>query len=285
MRNSKVFATGIICAAIVFSVWLIEKNLNTQSSLAFGKTNTAQIVPIVPREHIESDNWKEVFSSTTSSKGFSYSPYSNTKDSDTGYAGEGTLTDQISKDFFAQYLIVKKNSGTVTTQDTVQIVQNTLKLPQYTQVSTVTYKMSNLNIDTQNTKTPAQYSADLNAIITKEKPQNPQDGYKIVAEAIKSNKPDTLKKLDPMITTYKAVISDLVELPVTKEAATLHLTLLNSVSNLLSDLEALRVTFDDPVKAFPAVSQYEVHIADFGVAVGNLNAYFGSKNVGKIILK
>jgi hypothetical protein len=145
--------------------------------------------------------------------------------------------------------------------------------------------MSNLNIDTQNTKTPAQYSADLNAIITKEKPQNPQDGYKIVAEAIKSNKPDTLKKLDPMITTYKAVISDLVELPVTKEAATLHLTLLNSVSNLLSDLEALRVTFDDPVKAFPAVSQYEVHIADFGVAVGNLNAYFGSKNVGKIILK
>ena len=58
----------------------------------------------------------------------------------------------------------------------------------------------------------------------------------------------------------------------------IHLGLLNAVSNLLSNIEAIREAFSDPVKSFAGASQYTQHEKDTETAMQKLNIYLESKS-------
>lgn len=58
-----------------------------------------------------------------------------------------------------------------------------------------------------------------------------------------------------------------------------HLNLLNTTSNSLSDLEAMRVAISDPVKVFSVVGNYSQNMINFGNAVINMNDYLQKNSV------
>ncbi len=84
-------------------------------------------------------------------------------------------------------------------------------------------------------------------------------------------------RLDPLIASEKAIIADLLKLTIPSDAVSVHLSLINAISNILANTEAMRVTLVDPVRSFAAVSQYKQHIVDMQTAVLNFNAYYLSK--------
>lgn len=56
-----------------------------------------------------------------------------------------------------------------------------------------------------------------------------------------------------------------------------HLKILNASSNILADIEGMRQTYTDPVRAFVAINQYNQHIYDFNKAMEDLNNYYRRK--------
>ena len=66
---------------------------------------------------------------------------------------------------------------------------------------------------------------------------------------------------------------------VPKDVATMHLTLLNSASSLLSDLESFRVILTDPIKGLTTMQQLTLHMVDFQTNIDNIKAYFKYKKI------
>src|SRR5437762_1256315 len=103
MPSKKILIISIICIGIVASLWIFQgktsagaKNqaANTLESVS-GTKNT-----VSPSE--SDKNWLSVADVNPSSGTNSVISYPN----------EGTVTDQISKDFFSQYLLlIKQNNG------------------------------------------------------------------------------------------------------------------------------------------------------------------------------
>ena len=64
---------------------------------------------------------------------------------------------------------------------------------------------------------------------------------------------------------------------VPKDAVTVHLALLNTFSNILSNLEALRGSSVDPIGGMVGMSQYNNNINSLKTALSNMNVYFSQK--------
>ena len=193
-------------------------------------------------------------------------------------SGEGTLTDQMAKDFFGQYLQLSQGGHTVTDDEATQIAQNTLALPDYTTSVGVQYTVRDLHVNPETSKELViKYKNDLAAIIKNRTPKN--NGYEmdILTAAVKSGKESDLAPLDPLIAADKLIISDLLAMNIPSDAVGVHLGFINASSNILENTEAMRVNFSDPVRSFAGVSQYGQHVSDMVNALNNLNAYLKAK--------
>lgn len=191
--------------------------------------------------------------------------------------GEGTLTDQLAKDYFGRYLSLQQN-GQVTSDQAQQIALNTLASPQYTQATGVIYTKNNLRINTQTSAdTFKTYSDTVNNIFLSRHPDHLGEEKTILQQAAETGNSTELNKLDPIIIAYRGLISDLLAVYVPADAVTIHLGLLNASSNVLQNIESMRVTFTDPVKSFAGVSQYDKHMSELAVALQNFQLYMDRK--------
>ena len=81
--------------------------------------------------------------------------------------------------------------------------------------------------------------------------------------AVKDGGENALLRLDSSIYIGKELVKDLLQIEVPKSAILVHLGLLNALSSVLSNLEAMRVTFTDPVKALTGIGQYNKQMIEF----------------------
>lgn len=222
--------------------------------------------PLIKGPNDESKNIATIVSDTTSSS---------------IYSGEGTLTDQMAKDFLGQYLLLKKDGGEVTTDQAAQIAENTLALPQYTRGAGTVYKTTDVRINTQQTGQVVfqQYSDDILRIIKKNSPASTRNEMEILDKAIKSENPAELLALDPIIQSYRAIINDLLVISIPSDAVTIHVELLNSMSAILESIESMRVIFTDPVRSLSGINNYGTNIENVAMVVKKFNYYFVSKGI------
>ncbi len=96
----------------------------------------------------------------------------------------------------------------------------------------------------------------------------------IFKDAINSASEIKLAKLDPIIFLNKSFLMDLLNMNVPEKAVKVHLALMNASSNLLSDLEGMRVVFVDPVRSLTAAGQYQKHLLDLKTSLDNLYVFF-----------
>jgi hypothetical protein len=68
-------------------------------------------------------------------------------------------------------------------------------------------------------------------------------------------------------------MTELLNMETPRTVAQLHLNLINTTSFLLADIEAFRVTLNDPLRSMTALSQYINHATNFDKAINNINTF------------
>ncbi len=276
MPSNKIYTILVLCLGIIVSVWVLVKKpedtpvTQKQGSVSVGSTNTQDKTPT---------DWQSILVTldANSQKTTSVVPKESEADDGTAF-NDTTLTAQMAKDFFARYLSIA-NQGDVTEADATTIANNVLASPEYTQTTGAVYLISNLHINPKtNTTTTKQYLDSLSQMIEKRGINtNNDDPMSMVAKAVQENNENELTKIDPIIVKAKGIINDLLAMSVPADAVQVHLKLLNTSSNLLSNLEAMRATFTDPVRSFAGASQYTDHLSLFLQAIQNMRNYFEQK--------
>ncbi len=272
-NTRKIFVVLIICLAIVASVAIWQWRANSATSET--PANTADVVSDnsnTDNANSAAQNWQGILSNIKSDT------TSVLANNDTTNPTDGTLTAQMAQDFFSQYLALKQNNGTVTADEANQIAQSTLTGAAYTNATGVQYTAKDLHINAQTSREIVQkYHDVINTSLKNRALKNKVDPLAILNSAVKNGSTADLAELNPLIVNFKGVVSDLASMSVPADATQVHLDFLNAYSNILANLESMKLTFSDPVKSFAAVSQYKQHLADLQTAVQKIDAYFLAK--------
>ncbi len=268
--STKIWVILILCIAGIASVWILNKKPGTGNLLAQKKDTLISDTTVPDSENA----WRNALLANSK---YSTSTFENVSgsNSSTGDTTDNTLTAQLSKDFFSQYLVLKKSNGTVSAEEAVQIAKNTISDTAYTKATGKLYSTLDIHVNTQTSKEIVQtYAKAINASLKKNSPKKLENELVILDRAVKSGKESDLAQLDPIINGYKGLIRDLTSMSVPQDGVTVHLGFLNSVSNVLANIEAMRVTFSDPVRSFAGVSQYKQHALELAFAMQKLDLYF-----------
>jgi acyl-CoA synthetase (AMP-forming)/AMP-acid ligase II len=271
MPSKQVWTVFIICAGLIISVWIFDRKTGVL---------TADLpTPFTPssRPKIESADWQAILASTTE-KNVTNVIAGKNGSSGESYPGEGTLTDQIAKDFFSRYLDAPKDSnGSITSDQADQIAGDVLASGSYSTLSGVVYTLGNLKISTGSSSDVVQkYYRDMTAVEKILLGIN-KSAFSIVDTAATNGDEAGLAELDSIIAAYRQAKDMMLSITAPADAAQIHLADINSVSQMLADVEAMRNTFSDPVKAFVAINQYNGDSINFSNAVKATVNYFIKK--------
>ncbi len=270
MPSSKTLSIIILCGATVLSIWLINKNNLAKGSLnpVAGIESTASFVP----DNFQSnDDWKSMIATVNATKEVAPSLRNTEIPEDT------TVTNQFSIDFMSQYILQKGSGQPLDNASINNIATNILSNPQYLKSEGAVYVKENLNIDSsfgQNSR--SQYKQIVFQSIKNGFAKVKVEPYLILKEAIDLNDERILTALDPIILANKTVISDMLKVTVPKAAVTIHLNLMNALSDMLADTESMRVFFADPTRGLGGVTNYQEHMSTFIKAVTTMNKYLAS---------
>lgn len=274
MLSRKTLFILIICFGIVTSVYLFARNSNNIPLLT-GNSVAISTNPYINLDGKTNNDWQKILTNVD--------PNQNTTTvlttgGDPNVFDETSLTAQMSRDMFARYLLVANKPGGVTSDDATQIANAVLSTPEYTKTTSIVYTDINLHIVNTSKDSVKKYTEEMNQIITNYSSQvkvNPMD---ILLVASESEDEKELAKLDPIILVAKNLINSLIKINVPEDAVQAHLNLINSSSNILSDLEAARVTFTDPVRGIAGIGQYVEDLTNFQTATNDISAYLAGKN-------
>ena len=267
MPNNKTLFTLIICFGIVTSIYLFTRKPENTSE-------TQNATGVIPNSYINLDgningDWQKILINIDSSK----STTTILTNSDPAVFDETSLTAQMSRDFLSQYLVATKN-GPISSEEAAKIAESTLLIPEYTKGVRVKYIPNNLHIiNNTNTNTVEVYGTAINKNLREKSSQVKETPMKIFNDAITSANESKLVRLDPIIFLNKSLLTDLLTMYVPVSAVSVHLALVNVTSSLLSDLEAMRRVFTDPVSGMTGVSQYQKDTILLKTALENLDLY------------
>jgi hypothetical protein len=282
MPSRKILAVLIVCLGVLAAVWILQENFNfgTNSSGKVGQAPAVSTSENATSSTNQSVDWQNILSnvqsSTTVADGLAGSGAS-------GAVGD-SLTDQLAQNFFNRYLDVQaqeNQSGADTSNgldtDTAnQIAADTLSSGNYTSVQPVVYTLQNLIIASNSSQATVQNYINIfvknSDQMSADEKQNGNE-VDIINDAILNQDQNEIAKLDPIIQSYQTLLLNMLKAPSPANAAELHLGFVNSVSQVLADLQAIRTAFTDPVKALAAVNSYKQDYTDMGVAIEKLIIY------------
>lgn len=270
MPSSKILTVLILCFGVIVSVWLFsEKSNRLSENLVQKNTEGSSVEPAININAEINDEWKKILTNvdTKQQKIIDLTKNNKTVDDDS------TLTDQMSRDFLSQYLLTVKDGVEVTPEIADIIAKTTLALPEYN-TSGVIYLKTNLNISTKkDSESLNQYKEDINDILQNVYFNVKNDPMVVLITALKKDSEEELKKLDPIILINKNTIKYLLGISVPEGAVNIHLDLINASSQILSDLESMRVVLSDPVRSFSALNKYPGNLNRYASVLSNLNIY------------
>lgn len=278
-NHKKIYSVLILCIGVIGSVWLFSQTPNiSEIKNAGNNTPDISVRPYINLEEEKNDSWKKILLNIDQkNQGVTDLTKTNKSTFD-----ETLLTAQLSRDFMSQYLLLKRGGRDLTKEDIDNIVTNITSSPQYIESSGPVYISKNLKITSQTDKDTVQkYKSEITAVLTKRTKEIKYNPITIVTTAITEKNELVLKQLDPIILTTKSTVTDLLNIEVPADAVGVHLDLLNGSSNILNDLEGMRVSFTDPIRSFVVLNQYSTHITNIQTALTKMSSYF-TKKLGSI---
>ncbi len=279
MPSKKILSVIVLSGATILATWLIA---SAPSQTSISSAQKGQVYSISRDEIKTNEDWKKILTNITEASSTVVNLTQN-KGDDT--FDETSLTGQMSRDFMSEYLLLKKGNKTLTQADINKIINDVSSAPQYSQTQAAVYIASNLHVIYQNDKaTSEKYKQNINLILKTRSLQIKDNPVWIldyragqpqsVSASVNQSEDAVLGRLDAVTSVGQSIISDLLNVSVPSDAVSIHLSLLNAFSHLLSDVQSMRLITSDPVKAMVGLSQYTNDISNFNAILESLNSYF-----------
>ncbi|KND47995.1 MAG: hypothetical protein AB201_00110 [Parcubacteria bacterium C7867-006] len=269
MPSRKIITTIIICLGAIVSIWLLNRasiNITKQQAT----DNSISTYSYEDLENSTSTDWKKILTSLDKkTEDFQDLTKQNSFDYD-----ETTLTAQMSKDFMSQYLLLKKGGRQLTADDIDKITSNIMSSPQYKQLSAPVYVTKNLKISPNNDISSLRnYRDQINLILKNRSLEIRDNPIMVLSSAAKTNNSALLDRLDVIINASNGFIQDFLNTNVPESAISVHLNLMNAVSALVVNTEAMKEIYNDPVRAMMGLSQYTSYTTNFQKRLAEMNSY------------
>lgn len=279
MSHQKVFATLIICLALVASVVIYAKkdyffgqklavSSNTTSGSIVSETNLTTQNPI-------NDDWRKTLINISSATN---SPIQiiTSQSSGANNGDDNTLTSQISKQFFALYLQDKKNGVTIDRNEAMNIANKTLSTLDVTSLAKH-YGINDIKISQDVSSTNREkYRQQLIDTVNKNSLEDifALNGLIIVSSAVQNKNEVALAKLDPIIKNYQSLIKDTLAVIVPRDNIGNHLVYLNTLSSILYEMRGMKQILSDPIIGYLNFSNYQKDSIKLAVVIENMTKYF-----------
>ena len=262
----------IICIAAVGSTaWYVHRqnlltNTSKPTSILIEKDN-AVTTPVSPTK---TDDWRNQFLSTE--------PKTTPVAKKTTNSEPLTLTDQMGRNFFTNYIYLQQGGLTNNDQAVKNAVNEALSETASRAPLPKTYAVSSIISYTDDSKTSTH--AYGNAVALAFSLHAPRaDSAEIAVSAFDNEDMSLLAQIDPIIKAYANTISALLTTPVPSSLANQHINLLNGLSTMKYAAEGLRVGDKDPMQALMGISSYGSAQNSLQNALKNLKSRLDSQNI------
>jgi hypothetical protein len=177
------------------------------------------------------------------------------------YEKPTTFTGQFAESFLTDYLKNKQGSGGNPLEDPEALVESAISAVASTIVNK-TYAVADIGVVPADQDSIREYGNTI-ARIMLSKPYAGEPEVVITANALKTNNPEELKKLDVAKQNYKSMVGEMLDAPTPGTYANLHLSLINGYEAIYSDIDAMGQAFTDPLYATARFKQHYDDIKSF----------------------
>ena len=189
-----------------------------------------------------------------------------------------TLTDKLSRDFFARYIQLQQNNLGDNQQLVADSINQTIDTTVQAASQAPVYTLKDIAISANsNTDALHTYGNTVGTIFNLYAPTtSPAD---VATQAFDKGDMTILEKIDPIIAGCDKVISLLKTVPVPQPLAQYHLDIINAVSSMKYVSQGLRNIQGDPMQSIIALSQYAKTQDALLPPFTSIETYFKKNNV------
>ncbi|MDE2037604.1 MAG: hypothetical protein KGI69_00035 [Patescibacteria group bacterium] len=244
-QSKQTFIISAVCAlAVAGAAWYVFGNGKGAPAARPSTENVQADAATVPTD----SEWRnEFFGQSTSTMTTSPAKIGSTTQA-------LTLTDRLGRDLFSKFVDLKQ-ADLIGNADVVDQTADNLVTASYGQVKPKTYSQSDL-ILTAATGTAA-FQAYGNAVVSVfNSYKASRNGSAIMQDYLTNSDPSILSQLDPAIAEQKAMIAELLAIPVPLAFAGYDIDAVNAMSSLEAGTEAMRSTGADTVKGMVGIGMH-----------------------------
>lgn len=274
--NRKIVWAIIAAIIIVGGAFAVDQYSNVLPAKTAYSSPTVSAPPTNTSTSIASNDWQKVL------VGAGIGNMAKNSSLNSGVASINskplTATDKLGEVLVSKYLQLQQ-SGATQNADTVNtMVSDALSNPNIIPTTKV-YDFSNIKIGTDDSTTATlTYGQKLGDLF---KNNNNAVGNEAVyaRDSEEQNDLSVLANIDPLITSYKNILTGLLNTVSPPSLAKIHLDLINAMSERLSTAELLRVINTDPAAGLEGAGQYTRSIQDLFNAFTELKQYFATRGI------
>ena len=263
----------IVCIIVVAGTgFYVFKQPTTSSQELYASTKNTSVLSLAQ----STGDWKKDFyvtSSSTTQSTATVNKLSVTQDNQ-----PLTLTDKLSRDFFARYIQLQQNNLGDNQQLVADSINQTIDTTVQAASQAPVYTLKDIAISANsNTDALHTYGNTVGTIFNLYAPTtSPAD---VATQAFDKGDMTILEKIDPIIAGCDKVISLLKTVPVPQPLAQYHLDIINAVSSMKYVSQGLRNIQGDPMQSIIALSQYAKTQDALLPPFTSIETYFKKNNV------
>lgn len=190
-----------------------------------------------------------------------------------------TQTDLVARDFFARYMELNQAGLAGDSQSQADLIGQVLKNGMVLSTPKL-YAQKDILVSADDSAAAIKrYGNEVGAIFKKYSNPNARNEVVIAKESVEAEKPEALKEIDPIITTYKNIVTNLLKVSAPQSLAENHLKLVNSLSTLLFCAESLRKIDKDAVAGIQGTSLWLGAATDLNQSFITLKSSFTSNGI------
>jgi hypothetical protein len=194
-------------------------------------------------------------------------------------ANQPSLTEQMSRDFAMNYLNLSKN-GNWNSDSQAELIQNLVD-NYATTTSTQLTLQDVLTFSDRETEKTKQFGNNTAKTVINYYPQLKTSPVDILSDAMnnKAATSTTASQLATISHAYRSIALDLQKIPAPVSLAAEYLDVINGYIKLADDVDNMRASFDDSVRGFVGLSNFQKDGEAQANLLKNITTYFASNGI------
>ncbi len=188
------------------------------------------------------------------------------------------LTDSAARDLFTKYMTVKQSGAPLSADLKNAMVEGVMKTATSKNLTMKIYSATDIHVIGDSSESALRNYANTAGESMKKSYVSGDSELTILSNTVSNNDNSQLEKLTPIIKGYKQSLKDLLAIPVPARLLSIHLQMINSISEVETKIEAFQYFTTDPIRAGMGISTYEASVnkmADAFKAVADFYAQQG----------